>query len=151
METLRMATAKDKEGKEQEELKMLGLRVTSSRIAILKVLRATREPLSIEAILGRLPARSADQATVYRTLESFLQKNIVREVVFAPGRTLYECADEEHHHIVCVKCGRVEDIHLTDCAHFEKEALAQSKFFRTVDRHTLELFGRCLTCTKKAA
>lgn len=131
---------------EEAELRGLGLRVTAPRIAILATLRAAPEPLSIETILGRLPRGSADQATVYRTLESFVQKGLVHEVVFVPGRTLYELVGDEHHHIVCTRCGRVEDIHIEDCGRFERDALRESKYFKHIERHALELFGICDRC-----
>jgi Fe2+ or Zn2+ uptake regulation protein len=138
--------AKDTNTPYETELRAIGLRVTAPRTAILAVLHGARSPLSIEEILSKLPKRSADQATVYRTLESFKEKGVVHEVVLTAGRTLYEITGDEHHHIVCTKCGRIEDIHLKDCGHFEKEALAGSNHFRKIERHALELYGTCNTC-----
>jgi len=127
-------------------LKVHGLRVTAAREAIIEALAAAHDPLSIEALLTRLPKKAADQATVYRTLESFMEKGIVRQVVLSPERALYELAGDDHHHIVCVRCGRIEHIELKDCAHFEKDALKASAQFKTIERHALELYGLCTTC-----
>lgn len=127
-------------------LKAHGLRVTPARLAILEALEASHEPLSIEAILARLPKKTADQATVYRTLESFTEKGLVSQVVLSPERALYERAGDDHHHIVCTRCGKIEHIALKDCTHFEKDALKASAQFKTIERHTLELYGRCKSC-----
>lgn len=123
-----------------------GLRVTAARKAIIEALQEAADPLSIEALLARLPKKTADQATVYRTLESFMEKGIVRQVVLSPERALYELAGDDHHHIVCLRCGRIEHIELRDCTAFEKEALGASKDFKKIERHTLELYGLCKVC-----
>lgn len=142
MELLTMTTKQEHTG--DAMLKALGLRLTPARRAILAVLESAREPLSIETLHKGLKPR-ADQATVYRTLETLLAKGVVRQVMFAPGKALYELAGDEHHHLVCARCGRVEDIELA-CDELEHAALKRSKNFKTVDRHTLELYGVCRTC-----
>ncbi len=128
-------------------LKMHGLRVTPARRAIIEALASAHEPLSIEALLARLPEHTADQATVYRALESFKEKGMVRQVILGPERAFYEMAGDDHHHIVCTQCGKIEHIELSDCADFEHQALKASKAFNKIERHTLELYGRCKMCT----
>ena len=128
-------------------LKAHGLRVTPARLAIMAVLDRAHEPLSIEALLAKLPKKTADQATVYRTLESFKEKGLVRQVVLSPERALYERAGDDHHHIVCTRCGKIEHIELPDCEHFERTALKASAHFARIERHALELYGRCKSCT----
>jgi Fe2+ or Zn2+ uptake regulation protein len=127
-------------------LKAHGLRVTPARLAIMAALDHAHEPLSIEAILAKLPKKTADQATVYRTLESFKEKGLVRQVVLSPERALYERAGDDHHHIVCTRCGRIEHIELPDCGRFEQRALKESAHFARIERHALELYGRCKSC-----
>lgn len=141
-----MATHAHMSGSAEGLLHTHGLRVTAARKAIIEILQEGHDPLSIEALLTRLPKKTADQATVYRTLESFMEKGIVRQVVLSPERALYELAGDDHHHIVCVRCGRIEHIELKDCADFEKEALTASKDFKKIERHTLELYGICKKC-----
>lgn len=142
-----MAKLSKKENNTGVLLKAHGLRVTPARLAILEALEASHEPLSIEALLARLPQKTADQATVYRTLESYMEKGLVRQVVLSPERALYERAGDDHHHIVCLQCGKIEHIELKDCAHFEKDALKASSQFKTIERHALELYGFCKSCT----
>lgn len=128
-------------------LKAHGLRVTAARQAIIEALQEAYDPLSIEALLTKLPKKTADQATIYRTLESFKEKGIVRQVVLSPERALYELAGDDHHHIVCTRCGKIEHIELKDCADVEQQALKTSKVFGHIERHTVELYGTCKSCT----
>lgn len=52
-------------------------------------------------------------ATVYRTLDLFLELGLVRELQFDKGLTHYELKDpreRQHHHLVCKKCGHLQEI-----------------------------------------
>jgi Fur family ferric uptake transcriptional regulator len=50
-------------------------------------------------------------ASVYRTLDLLVEKQLVQKIDLGDGRARYEraeLADEHHHHLVCNECGRVE-------------------------------------------
>jgi Fur family ferric uptake transcriptional regulator len=52
-------------------------------------------------------------ATVYRTLDLFLEMGLLREVQFDKGLTQYELRDHQdghHHHLVCKGCGHPQEI-----------------------------------------
>lgn len=53
-------------------------------------------------------------ATIYRSLDLFLQHNPIRKCQFGDGRTRFVLVPgpgvpEEHHHLVCKNCGRIVD------------------------------------------
>ncbi len=66
-------------------------------------------------------------ATVYRTLERLASLDILYKTMFDEGKFRYElCEDEnhQHHHIVCMKCGKISEVEedfLSDLeSHLEK-------------------------------
>lgn len=88
------------------------MRVTPQRLVLHRVLRerdrhVTAEELAREAG-ERLP--NVSLPTVYATLELFEQLGLVRRVATAGGVALYDPRVEDHGHLVCRRCGRVEDV-----------------------------------------
>ena len=133
-----------------ELLKQHGLKATAARTAVLRVLSGSKTPLSVQAVVDALPKGSADQATVYRVLEAFVEKGIARQVDLGKGHASFEREGaSHHHHLVCTHCGRVEDVEDCDADAFAAQALERSKQFARVARHSLELFGTCKECGKK--
>lgn len=96
--------------------------------------------------------KKADQATLYRSLEAFADAGIVKRIDFHHGHTHYELDDQarHHHHIVCQRCGLVEDIDASRWIDLSKVALKQSKRFVKIRDHAIEFFGLCRTCSRSA-
>lgn len=90
-----------------------GLRVTSSRIAVLSTLREATVPLSHADVASQLEHLGMDRTTVYRNLIDLAEAGLLRrsdvghtwrfELV---GRGS-EHADDQHPHFVCTDCGSV--------------------------------------------
>jgi Fur family transcriptional regulator, ferric uptake regulator len=83
-------------------LREAGLRITQPRIAILGVLIARGQPMSIEQIHGELRNRSCDLVTVYRCLAAFEEIGLVRRSFFHNGTSLYQLSDRKDasYHVV---------------------------------------------------
>ena len=130
-------------------LRAYSYKATPGRVAILAVLEKNRRPLSVPDIHKELKSK-VDQVTIYRTLETFAESGIVRKIDLQHSHTHYEIVlgHDHHHHIVCKKCGKVEDIELYKIETFEKDALKKSKLFSTIKNHSLEFFGICNACAK---
>jgi Fe2+ or Zn2+ uptake regulation protein len=93
-------------------LRERGQRVTSQRLVIHRALReldrhATAEEVLL-AVSDNLPGVSLP--TVYATLDLFEELGIVRRVSAGGGPALYDPRTDSHHHLVCLLCGRVEDL-----------------------------------------
>jgi len=85
---------------------------THQRIEIAYALFSRCEHLSAEQVLvivnGRHPETS--KATVYNTLNLFLEKNLVREVIVDPHKVFYDPNTEPHHHFYNIDTGELTDI-----------------------------------------
>src|SRR3954453_16734535 len=97
-----------------ELLRDRGLRATSQRGVMHRLLRDHARPVSAEELLSeaseRLPGVSLP--TVYATLELFEQLGIVRRVNGGGGTLLWDTRAEAHGHMICRRCGRIEDMEI---------------------------------------
>jgi len=50
------------------------------------------------------------RATVYNTLNLFVKKQLLRQVVLDDGKTLFDANVENHHHFVDEETGQIHDI-----------------------------------------
>lgn len=123
-----------------------GLRVTPARLAVLNVLTEAQKPLDIASIWERISRKrvDADQATIYRIIENFIQKDLISRLQFQEKKFFYEAKREEHHHAICKNCGKIEDVSKCNIKRLEKE-IDESIGFR-VESHSLEFYGTCRGC-----
>lgn len=134
----------------EEKLRDHGLKVTPQRLAIYRMLSGTKAHPSVEMIHRELlpehPAMSL--ATVYKTLETFKRNGLVQELNVGEDSYRYDADTNPHIHLVCRKCGRVDDYFderlirsVTDSIRGNCEyELADPKFF---------FQGLCPECRKK--
>jgi Fur family ferric uptake transcriptional regulator len=128
-------------------LKSLRLKATPARLAMLDVFALSSKPINAEHISERLKGLKVDHVTVYRTLASFEEKGIIKQVDLRKGSVYYELQEGEHHHhhLVCTDCGKVEDFDACEVGAALPGILKKSSF-KAVDSHSLELFGLCRKC-----
>lgn len=134
----------------KQMLRKSGYRATPSRIAILEAFKRSRRPMSTQEIMKEING-SADQATVYRTIRSLKMKGIIKQIDLRHNHAHYELADlAEHHHLICIRCGRVEDVHRCGVEVMESSVLRSSKHFVEIRQHALEFYGVCRSCVGKS-
>jgi Fur family ferric uptake transcriptional regulator len=124
--------------------------VTQSRCDVLCILSKSQHPMSVAELKQTLGKSSPNVVTIYRMLESFLDKGIVRRVPLRSSEALFEFTGfGDHHHISCIECHKIEEV--DDCAVSGalKNALKKSNKFASITQHTFELYGVCKECTKK--
>ncbi len=125
-----------------------GCRVTSQRKAIVAEFARVRRYVTPQQLHERLAARRPriGLATVYRTLEVLEHVGAASRSPGPHGENAYVfCPIAHHHHAVCVKCGKVDDV---PCASIERFARTiTSRLHFTLTQHKLELFGLCARCS----
>jgi Fur family ferric uptake transcriptional regulator len=133
----------------QSILRKSGYKATPARIAILSLLKKSRTPLSAQEIIELIP-RGVDQATVYRTLRSLKTKGIIRQVDLRHNHAHYELMDiADHHHLICLLCGKIENVEHHNVEAMERTILQNAKHFAEIRQHTLEFYGVCKACARK--
>ena len=131
---------------ENQELRKVGLKVTLPRVKIYQILEKAGEGdhFSAEDIYKLLMELGEDVglATVYRVLTQFESAGLVSRHHFEGGHSVFELSrDEEHDHIVCVKCGKVKEFIDTDLVKRQNK-IAEDLGYNLTDR-TLYLYGTC--------
>ncbi|MEI9966601.1 MAG: Fur family transcriptional regulator [Candidatus Moraniibacteriota bacterium] len=125
-----------------------GLRFTAVRRELVRLFSVSSKPLSVSDLLERLGRRGVqpNKTTVYRELETLQKLGVIQPVSLGERAVFYErLAQEHHHHLVCLGCERVEDVHLDEQAiRREERRLGRQGFL--VSRHALEFFGWCIQC-----
>lgn len=131
----------------KDELNASSLRATPARMAIMSLLETTQQPLDVQSMITYLEKKDikTDPATVFRIMNMFTEKGIVTPISFNEGKLRYELsAKEDHHHLICEKCGSIEDISDCNIEGLENDINKRKQFL--VKRHALEFFGVCKQC-----
>jgi Fur family ferric uptake transcriptional regulator len=130
---------------EQKDLKNAGLKATLPRLKVLSLFENSKERhLSAEDIYKVMINSGEDVglATVYRVLTQFEQAGLLIRHHFESGKAVFELDSGGHHdHIVCVKCGRVEEFYDAEIEKRQEKA-AESLGFKMQD-HSLTIYGMC--------
>ncbi|MBI4239819.1 transcriptional repressor [Candidatus Uhrbacteria bacterium] len=127
-------------------LRSKGLKATSDRVTLLAILKKSIKPLTIEALHTKCVS-TINRATLYRNMAAMSQRDIVRKIEFRHGHAHYEFRQQEdHHHVVCVKCDRIEDVQDCSVSELIPKLSQKTNFF--IQEHSLEFFGVCSSCKK---
>lgn len=138
---------------DQKDLKNAGLKATLPRLKVLSLFENSKERhLSAEDIYKIMINSGEDVglATVYRVLTQFEQAGLLIRHHFESGKAVFELNSGGHHdHIVCVKCGRVEEFY--DAEIEKRQEIAAAKLGFTMQEHSLTIYGLCSKqpCTHK--
>ena len=130
-----------------QELRKVGLKVTTPRLKVLELLDGSSVHLSAEAIYQQLKDQGDDVglATVYRVLTQFEAAGLVRRHHFEGGYSVFEMeADDHHDHLVCVKCGTVKEFFDHEIEK-RQEKIAEDFGFKPTD-HEHTIYGVCGRC-----
>ena len=140
-----MPTPDEKLLRFEDFLKSQQLRRSRQRDIIARQFFESDKHMSVEELLQR--SRKHDPnigfATVYRTLKLLVECDLAHVRDFNTGRKLYEHSEEgeNHAHIVCLECGRVQEFASDEILALQAKIAAQHNFVATSYRH--ELYGHC--------
>jgi len=141
-----------------ELLKSAGLKVTEQRRTILTFLLNNHGPFTVEEMAMKLKSEGFDLATLYRSMGTFEEANLVEKRLFGDGLVRWEmsthvdggdCGHDHHghhHHLMCTVCKKI--IQLDVC--IPDAVLAQvAKLGYAHLKHHLEFSGMCPSCQVK--
>ncbi len=133
----------------KQSLEGSGLRCTPQRYAVMAFLMAQKmHPTAAEIFEGvnRMDPRSS-RATTYNNLRDLVQAGLVREVAVEGRAARFEAKGLRHHHFICDRCGKVEDIEWSDLP-----KPASGSFGKRIVRECELIFrGLCAECARGRA
>lgn len=127
-----------------EILRAHHLKATPQRLEIANAL-AINGHLSIEKLYDILLQKfsSISLATIYKNINIMIDSAFIQEVKIPNAKSVYELTKATHSHLVCEKCGLVEDISL-DLGAIETLDIHETKF--QIKKVDLILSGVCKNC-----
>jgi Fur family transcriptional regulator, ferric uptake regulator len=122
-------------------------RPTRQRLAVLEALDSVDDFRSAQEVHEILSSSgsSVGLATVYRTLQLYVDTGDVDVLRREDGEAIYRrCSETHHHHLVCRSCGATVEVEGPTVERWTT-AMAADHGFTDVS-HTLEIFGTCGAC-----
>jgi Fur family iron response transcriptional regulator len=118
-----------------EVLRARDITPTHQRIEIAHALFSRGEHLSADQVLAIVNGRHSEtsKATVYNTLNLFLEKKLIREVIVDPNKVFYDPNIEPHHHFYDIDSGELMDIDAAGVEVNGLPALPEGKVTEGVD------------------
>ena len=131
-------------------LRQNGYRATPQRLAIYDALWNAGSHPSVYEIHAHVEKRdpTISKATVYKTLQLFVEIGIVNEMGFKDESTRYDPDMGLHINLICINCGEVEDFLYQNLDGITPD-LEQKRGFQVV-RHRFEVHGICSRCRNES-
>lgn len=129
-----------------QRLREAGLKATAPRIAVLGALEAGGHP-TVDEVFTRASTELAGSSlqAIYGVLAALTEAGLARKLEPAGSTARFEArTGDNHHHLVCSACGRIEDV---DCAVGESPCLTPAALhgFR-VHQAEVTYWGVCGDC-----
>ena len=129
-------------------LREAGLRVTPQRIAVYSELANAQDHPTAADLYARLRVDmpSLSQATIYNALQVMTEMGVVRELTSGEGPSRYDADLYPHAHLVCTRCGRIDDFHAAalDIPR-PGDSLAEQTGYE-IEAVGVFFYGRCPAC-----
>ena len=131
-----------------DDLKSIGLKATLPRLKILTLFEESKKRhLTAEEVYKTLTDEGLEigLATIYRVLTQFEQAGLLIRHNFDQGKGTFELTSPQHHdHLVCTKCGHVEEFFDNEIE--ERQIAIANKLGFEISDHSLNLYGECRDC-----
>ncbi|MBS1112717.1 MAG: ferric uptake regulator family protein [Nitrospirae bacterium] len=130
----------------RENKKDTKFKLTPQRLAILDYLKDNCDHPSAETIYKEIRKRFSTMslATVYNTLETLRKNGKILELTIDPAKKRFDPSIEPHHHLICIRCKKIIDIHMDYSLHIPNE---KKRGFELMGNH-IEFYGVCPECKR---
>lgn len=128
----------------QNLLKQNGFSITRQRLVVFNAL-VEQEPITINELLKKT-SKQLDKVSVYRIIDTFEKIGVVQRLNIG-WKYKIELTDkfaDHHHHLVCLKCGKIIPINEHALENFIEDIANQNKF--QPKDHQVEIQGYCKQC-----
>lgn len=125
------------------------INLTTQRKAILEVVQQSDDHPTAADVIERLRDKGHHFAygTVYNSLRYLTEAGLIRELKLGETASRYDARTEEHQHIVCTKCGNVDEVLTELPAEWLQRVAVETKY--AIGQAKVVLEGVCEQCAKK--
>jgi Fur family peroxide stress response transcriptional regulator len=138
------------QGVKEKELERVcrehGLSMTIQRRAILENLVGRNDHPTADQIYDSIKdqLKGISRTTVYRVLETLVSVGLARKISNPESKARFDADTSRHHHLTCIDCGSIIDIHDQELNNLELPARFGSNF-EVID-YSINFTGRCSRC-----
>ncbi|MBN3526949.1 Fur family transcriptional regulator [Paenibacillus apiarius] len=121
--------------------------LTTPRKTIYDIVSHSSDHPTASDVMDRLKERgySFAYATVYNSLRYLTKEGLIRELKLEGDASRYDARTDDHQHVVCVKCGRVEEVCIATPKEW-LERIAEETGFAIAEEEFL-FKGVCAACS----
>ena len=132
--------------RKKSDVKYPSMRSTRQRSIILEVLQSTYTHPTAAWIFNKVKEHcpNISLGTVYRNLNLLKETGRIRELTFGKNTARYDGNFEPHHHIICLECGKLEDVTFTINPDLTN-SVEEINCYKIIS-HQLEFSGICPDC-----
>ncbi len=122
-----------------------GFRITPQRIAIVDYVMKSDEHPSAEQVHRFVQKKypMVSLSTVYKTLDLLREKRLVNEIE-VKGQSRFDANTGQHVNLVCVNCGKIEDLDEESIKEIQRRVARRSKYM--IIRGSFDFYGYCSSC-----
>lgn len=113
-----------------KRLNEAGLKITPQRVAVMQTLCKLRMHPTAEELFAEVSKTipGLSPTTIYNTLDTFVEKGLIKRVKTDADVMRYDAITEHHHHLYCAVSDRMEDYFDTELdemlsAYFERKQI----------------------------
>jgi Fur family peroxide stress response transcriptional regulator len=128
-----------------------GIPLTHQRRAVLEAIAGRTDHPSAERIYEEVRQRlpNVSRMTVYRVLDLLIELGIITKVGHPGSAARFEPNTGRHHHLACLRCSKLLDLHDPDLDNLELPD-TRTLGFRIAD-YSIQFTGICSECERRAA
>jgi len=130
-------------------LRKMGYKATSQRIAICRLVLSSREHPTAQEIYRNVKRvhPTVSLATVYKTLQVLKELRLIQELPLPQSEARFDSNVSPHLNAVCLQCGNVSDVKDQSLSNVVSRAASKTKFKVTGQR--FDLYGVCDKCARR--
>jgi Fur family peroxide stress response transcriptional regulator len=120
--------------------------LTTPRRTIYEIIsQSASHPTALE-IMDTLKERGCTfaYATVYNSLRYLTEEGLIRELKLEGGASRYDARIEDHQHVVCTSCGRVDEVLTKIPADWLRQIADETEY--TITEEQMIFKGVCRAC-----
>ena len=125
------------------------MRVTPQKLAVFEVLQRDNYHPTPDMVFAEVRKQHpmVSLGTVYQILDQFAQIGVARRIFSGGSRQRFDGKRSPHAHLVCERCGRIDDIE--DRSFETLTARFARKFDFQIRDHYFEFSGSCAGCSTR--
>lgn len=122
--------------------------ITRQRKVIVEEVDRINHHPTVDEIYGKVRQKlpKISLGTVYRNLEQLADMKVLKKLEFKDQSRRFEMKRDDHYHLICTKCARIDDVRFEVVTDTIVRELAKETMGYEVHEHRVDIYGLCPGC-----